>query len=78
LEWRDSRPYRHGPFQPHRAGRARDHRVPWSLAAGILVAFVLKEGESLQQHVGILVHSADATTGRVAERYQQFIAGKLD
>jgi hypothetical protein len=48
------------------------------LAAGILVAFVLKEGESLQQHVGILVHSADATTGRVAERYQQFIAGKLD
>jgi len=42
------------------------------------VPFVLKKGESLQQRVGILVHSGDATTGRVAERYQQFIAGKLD
>lgn len=42
------------------------------------VPFVLKKGESLKQHVGILVHSGDATTGRVAERHQQFIAGKLD
>ncbi len=42
------------------------------------VRFVLKKGESLKQHVGILAHSGDATTGRVAERYRQFIAGKLD
>jgi len=28
--------------------------------------------------LSFLVHSGDATTGRVAERYQQFIAGKLD
>ena len=40
--------------------------------------FVLKKGESLKQHVGILVHSGNAKTGRVAERYQQFIAGKFD
>ncbi|NLF68414.1 MAG: hypothetical protein GX575_05085 [Candidatus Anammoximicrobium sp.] len=39
------------------------------------VPFVLKKGESLKQHVGILVHSGDAATGRVAERYQEFMAG---
>ena len=33
------------------------------------VPFVLKKGESLKQHVGILVHSGDVKTGRVAERY---------
>ena len=36
--------------------------------------FVPKKGESFQQHVGILLHCGDATTGRVAERYQQLIA----
>lgn len=39
--------------------------------------FVLRKGESLKQHVGILIHSGNALTGRVADRYQQFIAGKL-
>ena len=39
--------------------------------------FVLKKGESLKQHVGILVHSGDVATGRVKQRYQQFIEGKL-
>jgi len=42
------------------------------------VPFVLKKGAPLQQHVGILVHSGDVKTGRVAERYQQFAAGKFD
>lgn len=42
------------------------------------VRFVLKKGESLKQRVGILVHSGDATTGRIAERYRQFISGKMD
>lgn len=42
------------------------------------VRFVLKKGESLKQRVGILVHSGDATSGRIAERYRQFISGKMD
>jgi hypothetical protein len=42
------------------------------------VPFTLSSGESLRQHVGILVHSGDVATGRVAERYRQFIAGKFD
>jgi hypothetical protein len=42
------------------------------------VPFTLKKGESLKQHVGILVHAGDVKTGRVAERYQQFIAGKFN
>ena len=41
------------------------------------VKFVLKNGDSLKQHVGFLIHSGDATTGRVAERYQQFVSGSL-
>ena len=39
--------------------------------------FTLKKGESLKQRTGILVHSGDAGTGRVQERYQQYIDGKL-
>jgi hypothetical protein len=39
--------------------------------------FTLKKGESLQQRVGILVHRGDVREGRVAERYQQYIGGKL-
>jgi len=35
----------------------------------------LKKGESITQRVGILVHSGDVRTGRVAERYKQYIQG---
>lgn len=35
--------------------------------------FTLKKGESLKQHVGILVHTGDVAAGRVAERYRQFV-----
>jgi hypothetical protein len=36
-------------------------------------AFTLKQGESMSQRVGILVHSGNVHDGRVKERYQQFI-----
>jgi len=36
-------------------------------------SFTLKKGESITQRVGILIHSGDVETGRVAERYQQYI-----
>ena len=39
--------------------------------------FVLKKGDSLRQHVGMLIHSGDVVGGRVKQRYEQFIAGKL-
>jgi hypothetical protein len=39
--------------------------------------FTLKKGESLKQRVGILVHSGDAGTGRVKERYQAYVEAKL-
>jgi hypothetical protein len=37
--------------------------------------FTLKKGESITQRIGILVHSGDVRTGRVAERYEQYIQG---
>lgn len=40
--------------------------------------FSLKQGESITQRVGILVHKGDVTTGRVAERYKQYIEGIWD
>ena len=39
--------------------------------------FTLKRGESLVQRVGLLVHRGDVKGGRVAERYEQYIDGKL-
>jgi hypothetical protein len=39
--------------------------------------FTLKKGESLRQRVGVLVHRGDVKSGRVAERYSQYIEGKL-
>jgi len=37
--------------------------------------FVLKKGESIAQRVGILVHTGDVKTGRVAERYETYVKG---
>jgi len=39
--------------------------------------FVLNKGDSLKQRVGILVHTGDVKSGKVEERYQQYVAGKL-
>jgi len=39
--------------------------------------FTVPKGESLQRRVGILVHSGDVQGGRVAERYAEFVEGKL-
>jgi hypothetical protein len=37
--------------------------------------FDLAKGQSLRQRVGILVHLGDVASGRVAERYQQYVSG---
>jgi len=39
--------------------------------------FTLEKGESLVQRVGILVHSGDVQDGKVAERYSQYVLGRL-
>lgn len=39
--------------------------------------FTLRSGESLDGRVGVLIHRGDSKSGRVAERYRQYIAGKL-
>jgi len=40
--------------------------------------FTLRKGDSLSQCVNILVHRGDAVTGRVAERYRDWIAGRVE
>lgn len=35
--------------------------------------FVLEKGQTLRQRVGILVHRGDVRSGRVAERYQEYL-----
>ena len=39
--------------------------------------FTLKRGESLTQRVGVLVHAGNVESSRVAERYEQYVKGKL-
>jgi len=39
--------------------------------------FVLKKGETIQTRVGVLVHKGDVKSGRIAERYQAYVQGKL-
>jgi len=39
--------------------------------------FTLKQGDTLSQRVGILVHRGDVEAGRVAERYEQYVAEEL-
>lgn len=39
--------------------------------------FTLKKGETIQTRAGVLVHKGDVKSGRVAERYQAYVAGKL-
>jgi ribosomal protein L34 len=37
--------------------------------------FILKKGESLTQRVGVLVHQGDVRSGRVKERYEEYVTG---
>jgi len=39
--------------------------------------FTLRKGESLEQRVGVLVHRGDVKQGRVADRYEHYVEGKL-
>lgn len=39
--------------------------------------FTLAQGQSLQRRVGVLVHRGDVQAGAVAQRYEQYVAGKL-
>ncbi len=55
----------YGAFGPRRA-EARNGKP-----------FTLKQGDSLKQRVGILIHDGDVNTGRVKKRYQQYTEGKL-
>ncbi len=38
--------------------------------------FVIQKGQSIVQRVGILVHSGDVKSGKVAQRYKQYVQGK--
>jgi len=55
----------YGTFGPRRADPKNGKR------------FTLKKGESLTMRVGILVHNGDAKEGKVAERYEEYVKGKL-
>lgn len=39
--------------------------------------FTLKQGETIQTRIGVLVHKGDVKSGRVAERYRAYVDGKL-
>jgi hypothetical protein len=39
--------------------------------------FTLGKGDSITQRVGVLVHRGDVKSGKVAERYQQYVDGEL-
>jgi len=39
--------------------------------------FTLKRGESLRMRIGVLVHNGDAKEAKVAERYEEYVKGKL-
>lgn len=39
--------------------------------------FTLKQGESIATRVGVLIHQGDVKSGRVAERYEDYAAGRL-
>lgn len=39
--------------------------------------FTLNKGQSITQRIGILVHRGNVKTGRIAERYAQYINGEL-
>jgi len=71
FQWPDGEPHRwltreYGCFGPRR---------PDNLSGKF---FILKKGESITQRVGILVHRGNVKSGRVSERYQQYIESKRE
>jgi len=64
--------------QPHR-WLTRDYGTfgPRRVDARSGKPFTVAKGESIAQRVGILVHRGDVEGGAVAERYRQYVAGKL-
>jgi hypothetical protein len=71
FQWPSGKPHRwltreYGIFGPRRSDEQSGH------------PFSLKRGESITQRVGILIHKGDVSTGRVAERYKQYIDGRWD
>jgi hypothetical protein len=50
---------------------------PRRIAAQDGKPFTLAKGESIETRIGVLIHKGDATVGKVAERYADYIAGKL-
>jgi len=71
FQWPDGEPHRwltreYGCFGPRR---------PNNLSGK---PFILKKGESITQRVGILVHRGNVKSGRVSERYQQYIESKRE
>jgi hypothetical protein len=71
FQWRDGEPHRwltreYGCFGPRRPENLRGK------------SFILKKGESITQRVGILVHRGNIKSGRVNERYQQYIESKWE
>jgi hypothetical protein len=70
FQWPDGKDHRwltreYGTFGPRRADDQSGKK------------FTLKKGQSISQRIGILVHKGDVKSGKSAERYEQFIAGKL-
>jgi hypothetical protein len=69
FQWPDGQEHRwltreYGCFGPRR---------PDSLSGK---SFILKKGESITQRAGILVHRGNVNSGRVSERYRQYIEGR--
>jgi hypothetical protein len=64
--------------QPH-AWLTRDYGCigPRRVEAKSGKPFTLKQGETLATRCGVLVHKGDVKTGRVAERYQAYAAGRM-
>ncbi len=64
--------------QPH-LWLTRDYGCfgPRRIAAKSGQRFVLKQGESLRQRVGILVHRGNVEHGRIADHYRAYCEGKL-
>jgi hypothetical protein len=71
FQWPDGESHRwltreYGCFGPRRP----DNRSGKSI--------ILKKDESITQRVGILVHSGNVKSGRISERYEQYIESKIE
>lgn len=69
FQWPDGREHRwltreYGTFGPRRPDERSGK------------PFMLRKGESIAQHVGVLVHTGNVISGRVGERYNRFIEGQ--